>query len=110
VSGPAFRNHHTCGFGVIGELSTGFPGYNSIIGREHATVFKVLNDNGSATSWFGKNHNPPDFQYSTAGPFDQWPSGMGFEYFYGFMGGETVAAAIRRAYKPLCDPDARCPQ
>ena len=46
-------------------------------------------DNGYATSWFGKNHNTPGFQYSVAGPFDQWPSGMGFDYFYGFMGGET---------------------
>ncbi len=48
-----------------------------------------LKDNGYATSWFGKNHNTPDYQYSLAGPFDQWPSGMGFDYFYGFMGGET---------------------
>jgi arylsulfatase len=83
------RNHHSVGFGVVTELSTGFPGYNSIIGREHATVGKTLKDNGYATSWFGKNHNTPGFQYSTAGPFDQWPSGMGFEYFFGFMGGET---------------------
>jgi arylsulfatase len=83
------RNHHSVGFGVVTELSTGFPGYNSIIGREHATAGKILKDNGYATSWFGKNHNTPGFQYSTAGPFDQWPSGMGFEYFYGFMGGET---------------------
>ena len=49
----------------------------------------MLKDNGYATSWFGKNHNTPAFQYSVAGPFDQWPSGMGFDYFYGFMGGET---------------------
>jgi hypothetical protein len=46
-------------------------------------------DVGFATSWFGKNHNTPGFQYSVAGPYDQWPPGMGFEYFYGFMGGET---------------------
>ncbi len=82
-------NHHAVGFGVIGELSTGFPGYDSIIGRDHATVGKILKENGYATSWFGKNHNTPGFQYSAAGPFDQWPSGMGFDYFYGFMGGET---------------------
>ena len=49
----------------------------------------MLADNGYATSWFGKNHNTPGFQYSVSGPFDQWPSGMGFQYFYGFMGGET---------------------
>jgi arylsulfatase A-like enzyme len=83
------RNHHAVGFGVIAELSTGFPGYDSIIGPENATIGTILRDNGYATSWFGKNHNTPGFQYSVSGPFDQWPSGMGFEYFYGFMGGET---------------------
>jgi arylsulfatase len=83
------RNHHSGGFGVITELSTGFPGYDSIIGADNATIGRILKDNGYATSWFGKNHNTPDFQYSIAGPFDQWPSGMGFDYFYGFMGGES---------------------
>ena len=83
------RNHHSDGFGQITELSTGFPGYDSIIGPEHATIGRILKDNGYATSWFGKDHNTPDFQYSLAGPFDQWPSGMGFDYFYGFLGGET---------------------
>src|ERR1700731_2827612 len=83
------RNHHSVGFGVIGEMSTGFPGYDSVIGQESATIGTILRDNGYATSWFGKNHNTPSFQYSVAGPFDQWPVGMGFQYFYGFMGGET---------------------
>src|SRR6266496_1278577 len=83
------RNHHTVGAGVVGELATGYPGYDSIIGPEHATIGEILKDNGYATSWFGKEHNTPTFQYSLAGPYDQWPSGMGFEYFYGFMGGET---------------------
>ena len=84
------RNHHSVGFGVIGELATGYPGYDSIIGVDNATVGEILKENGYATSWFGKNHNTPGFQYSSAaGPFDQWPSGMGFQYFYGFMGGET---------------------
>src|SRR5436190_8382608 len=83
------RNHHTGGFGVITELSTGFPGYDSIIGQDNATIGRVLKDNGYATSWFGKNHNTPAYQYTAAGPFDQWPSGMSFDYFYGFMGGET---------------------
>jgi arylsulfatase A-like enzyme len=83
------RNHHSVGFGVIGEMSTGYPGYNSVIGPESATVGEILRDNGYATSWFGKNHNTPSYQYSSAGPFNQWPVGMGFEYFYGFMGGET---------------------
>ena len=83
------RNHHSVGSGVIGELSTGYPGYDSIIGPENATIGTILKENGYSTSWFGKNHNTPSFQYSVAGPYDQWPSGMGFEYFYGFMGGET---------------------
>jgi arylsulfatase A-like enzyme len=83
------RNHHSTGFGVITEQSTGYPGYDSIIGPENATIGAILKQNGYATSWFGKEHNTPSFQYSLAGPFDQWPVGMGFEYFYGFMGGET---------------------
>jgi arylsulfatase A-like enzyme len=83
------RNHHSVGFGVIGELSTGYPGYDSIIGPDNATIGTILRDNGYATSWFGKDHNTPSFQYSAAGPFDQWPEGMGFQYFYGFLGGET---------------------
>jgi arylsulfatase len=83
------RNHHSVGFGVISEQATGYPGYDSIIGSESATIGTILKQNGYATSWFGKNHNTPSYQYSAAGPFDQWPSGMGFDYFYGFMGGET---------------------
>ena len=83
------RNHHSVGFGQISEFATGYPGYDSIIGPENATIGRILSDNGYATSWFGKNHNTPSFQYSQAGPFDQWPSGMGFQYFYGFMGGES---------------------
>lgn len=83
------RNHHSAGFGVISEQSTGFPGYNSIIERDKATVGRILRDNGYATSWFGKNHNTPAFAASQIGPFDQWPIGMGFEYFYGFVGGDA---------------------
>jgi arylsulfatase len=83
------RNHHSVGFGVIAEMSTGYPGYDSVIGPESATIGTILKQNGYATSWFGKNHNTPSYQYSKAGPFDQWPVGMGFDYFYGFMGGET---------------------
>jgi arylsulfatase A-like enzyme len=83
------RNHHSVGTGVIGELSTGFPGYNTIIPKEAATIGNILQGNGYSTAWFGKNHNTPVFETSAAGPFDQWPSGLGFQYFYGFMGGET---------------------
>ena len=83
------RNHHDVGYGVIGELSTGYPGYNSIIGPDSATIGRILRDNGYATSWLGKDHNIPPYQYSAAGPFTQWPVGLGFQYFYGFLGGET---------------------
>jgi arylsulfatase len=83
------RNHHSVGFGVVSEQATGFPGYNSIIEKNKATIGRILEDNGYHTSWFGKDHNTPAFQASQAGPFDQWPSGMGFEYFYGFVGGDT---------------------
>ena len=83
------RNHHSVGFGVISEQATGFPGYDSIITKDKATIGRILKDNGYNTSWFGKNHNTPGFQISTMGPFDQWPTGMGFQYFYGFMGGDT---------------------
>ncbi len=83
------RNHHSAGFGVISEQSTGFPGYNSIIEMDKATIGRMLVDNGYSTSWFGKDHNVPAFQASQVGPFDQWPTGMGFEYFYGFIGGDA---------------------
>ena len=83
------RNHHVAGFGVVGEIATGFPGYDSVIRKENGTIGAILKDNGYATSWFGKNHNTPFYQATAAGPFDQWPNGMGFEYFYGFMGGDA---------------------
>jgi arylsulfatase len=83
------RNHHSVGFGVISEQSTGYPGYNSIIAKDKATIGRILLDNGYATSWFGKDHNTPAFAASQVGPFDQWPTGMGFEYFYGFVGGDA---------------------
>jgi arylsulfatase len=83
------RNHHSVGFGVITEMSTGYPGYDSVIEKNSATIGEILKENGYATAWIGKNHNTPSYQLSVAGPFDQWPSGMGFDYFYGFMGGET---------------------
>ncbi len=83
------RNHHSAGFGVISEQASGFPGYNSIIAKDKATIGRILLDNGYATSWFGKDHNTPTYTASQVGPFDQWPTGMGFEYFYGFVGGDA---------------------
>ena len=83
------RNHHSMGFGVVSEQATGFPGYNSLMSPEKATIAKVLTENGYVSGWWGKNHNTPAFQVSQSGPFDQWPTGMGFDYFYGFNGGDT---------------------
>jgi arylsulfatase A-like enzyme len=83
------RNHHSVGFGVISEQSTGFPGYNSIIPKDKATIGRILLENGYATSWFGKDHNVPAFDASQVGPFNNWPIGQGFEYFYGFIGGDA---------------------
>jgi arylsulfatase A-like enzyme len=83
------RNHHSVGFGVVSEGASGYPGYDSVIGRDSATIGRILRENGYRTSWFGKDHNTPTWTASQAGPFDQWPTGMGFEYFYGFVGGDA---------------------
>jgi len=83
------RNHHQTGFGTISELSTGYPGYNSVWGKDVASIAEVLKQNGYSTAAWGKWHNTPDWETNPIGPFKQWPTGLGFEYFYGFQGGET---------------------
>jgi arylsulfatase A-like enzyme len=83
------RNHHSCSTGVITEMATGYPGYNSLMSKSCGTIGEILRGNGYNTSWFGKNHNVPDWQSSQAGPFDLWPTRLGFDYFYGFIGGDT---------------------
>ncbi|MBJ3777367.1 sulfatase-like hydrolase/transferase [Acuticoccus mangrovi] len=83
------RNHHTSGNGFLMEWATGFPSYSTMLSRETATIGQILKDNGYATWWFGKNHNTPDWEQTVTGPFDRWPTGMGFDYFYGFNSGET---------------------
>src|SRR5450631_4515677 len=83
------RNHHSVASGVITEMATGYPGYNSLVPRSAGTVAQVLRGNGYNTSWFGKMHNVQDWMSSQAGPFDLWPSSLGFEYFYGFIGGDS---------------------
>jgi arylsulfatase len=97
------RNHHSNASGVIMEFGTGFPGYNSLMSKSSGTVAEVLKQNGFNTSWFGKNHNVPDWHTSQAGPFDLWPTGLGFEYFYGFIGGDTDQwhSAIFEGTKPV---------
>ena len=83
------RNHHSAHSGVIQEIAKGYPGYDCIIGKDTATIGEIFKQNGYATSWFGKNHNTPDWSASQIGPFDNWPVGYGFQYFYGFLGGDT---------------------
>jgi arylsulfatase A-like enzyme len=83
------RNHHSVHNGTITELATGFPGYDGVLPKDSATIAEILRGNGYSTAAFGKWHNTPDYEISTAGPFDRWPTGLGFEYFWGFHGGEA---------------------
>ena len=85
----AGRNHHSCGTGVIIEMGTGYPGYTGVIPKSCGLVSATLRENGYATGMFGKWHNTPETAISPAGPFDRWPTGLGFDYFYGFNQGET---------------------
>ncbi|NEO57654.1 MAG: arylsulfatase [Okeania sp. SIO3B5] len=81
------RNHHSAATGALTDVSTGFPGYTGLIPQSTATVAQILQDHGYNTAWFGKNHNLPAEQSSNAGPFTRWPNDLGFDYFYGFLGG-----------------------
>ncbi len=83
------RNHHSVGFGSVGELSTGFPGYSGFFPKDCAPFPRTLQENGYSTSAFGKWHLTPDHQQGPAGPFDRWPNKLGFDYFWGFLGGES---------------------
>ena len=83
------RNHHDAGSGFLMEWATGYPNYSTMIPKDTATIAEVLRDNGYATWWYGKNHNTPDWEQTVAGPFDRWPTGLGFDYFFGFNSGET---------------------
>jgi arylsulfatase len=83
------RNPHSVGTAMIQETATGYDGYTGIIPRSAGTVAEVLRQNGYMTAWIGKNHNTPPWEASAAGPFDRWPNGLGFDYFYGFNAGDT---------------------
>jgi len=82
------RNDHQIGFGTVTDLATGYPGYNSIWPKNAASLAEVLRENGYSTAAFGKWHNTPIWEITPSGPFDHWPTGLGFEYFYGFQAGE----------------------
>jgi arylsulfatase len=83
------RNHHSVNMGGITEIATSAPGYNSIRPKNKAPIAEILKLNGYSTAQFGKCHEVPVWETSPMGPFHQWPTGSGFEYFYGFVGGET---------------------
>ena len=100
------RNHHSAATGVIMELGSGYPGYNSLMPKSAGTFAEVLKQSGWNTAWYGKNHNVPDWHGSQAGPYDLWPTGLGFEYFYGFIGGDANqwAPALYENIKPIEPP------
>lgn len=83
------RNHHSAHMGTICEIAYGFPGYDSVLPQSTATVAEILRRNGYNTALFGKAHFTPTWELGPAGPFDRWPTGLGFERFYGFLGGDT---------------------
>jgi arylsulfatase A-like enzyme len=83
------RNNHAVGFGSVGEFSSGFSGYTAMLPRDCAPVPRILAENGYSTGAFGKWHLTPDGQQGPAGPFGRWPTGWGFDYFYGFLGGDA---------------------
>ncbi|MDR7103729.1 arylsulfatase [Croceicoccus sp. BE223] len=83
------RNHHATGNGYLSDLVTGFPGYRGEISNDTATMARVLSMNGFSTAMFGKHHNTLKEDATAAGPFDHWPTGLGFQYFYGWVGGDT---------------------
>lgn len=83
------RNHHAVGYGAIANVAIDEPGYTSIMPKSAATIGAVLKANGYDTSFFGKNHNTPDWEAGPMGPFDNWPNAWGFDYFYGFNGPAT---------------------
>lgn len=83
------RNAHSASSGVITEVATGYDGYTGVIPRSTGSVAEVLRQNGYMTAMIGKNHNTPAWETSPVGPFDRWPTGLGFDYFYGFNGGDT---------------------
>jgi arylsulfatase A-like enzyme len=100
------RNHHNAGVGYLSDLPAPYPGYGGKILPETATIAQILRLNGYNTAMFGKHHNVPGNERSAAGPFDAWPTGLGFEYFFGFQGGDTdqFSPAVYRGTSRV-DPD-----
>lgn len=83
------RNHHAVHMGGITETSNSFPGYDTVIPRESALLAEILRQHGYSTGCFGKWHLTPMWEFNPAGPFDRWPTGQGFDRFYGIIGAEA---------------------
>ena len=106
------HNHHANNAGAIMELATAFPGNTGVRPREITTLAEILRQNGYSTAAFGKYHETPPWEVSVSGPYDRWPTGSGFDKFYGFIGGETNqwAPAIFDGVTRMETPhDARLP-
>ena len=101
------RNHHSVGFGSVAETATSAPGYSGMRPNTAAPLPEVLRLNGYSTAQFGKCHEVPPWETSPLGPFDRWPTGSGFEHFYGFIGGDTNqwAPALYEDTVPIEPPD-----
>ena len=101
------RNHHSVGFGAISNVAADAPGYTSVIPDSAATIARVLHENGYNTAMFGKNHNTPEWEMGPLGPFDHWPNGLGFDYFYGFNAAQIdqFSPALTENRNSISPPD-----
>jgi arylsulfatase A-like enzyme len=105
------RNHHSVNTGALTNLATDTDGYSSIIPDSAPTIGHILRAHGYNTAWLGKNHNTPDWEITPTGPFDRWPTGLGFDYFYGFMSAATnqfrpmLVSGTTPIAPPTDDPD-----
>jgi arylsulfatase A-like enzyme len=101
------RNHHTAGMGAIPEVATSAPGYSSIRPKSTAPLAQILKYNGYSTAQFGKCHEVPVWKTSPMGPFDEWPTNSGFDYFYGFIAARPTSTIPRCSKAP---PPSRRPR
>jgi arylsulfatase len=104
------RQHHSVGFGRLTETAMAYDGYTSVLPASAATIARILHENGYVTAHLGKHHNTPDWENGPAGPFDRWPTGLGFDHWYGFHGGGCnnwvpPLFSDTQAVEPPSDPD-----
>lgn len=101
------RYPHNVNMGNVTNMPTNFDGYTTVIPRSAATIARILRDGGFSTAMFGKSHLTPDWELSADGPFDRWPTGLGFDYFYGFLSADTnqTAPNLYENTRPITPPD-----